>query len=116
SGILQASASSTLEIDDSLNNDGQLKSNGGTIDFKGAAIANNNAVNGIAINSTFDVDTGAGTLSLTGGGKVTLTGGTITGSAGTETFDNVDNTIVGTGTISHLTLLDNSGTIEALGG
>ena len=47
---------------------------------------------------------------------MTLTAGTITGVAGTETFDNVDNTIVGTGTISNLALLDNSGTIEALGG
>src|SRR5207248_979995 len=115
-GILEASASSTLEIDDSLNNDGQLNTNGGTIDFKGLSIVNNNAVNGITIDHTFDVDTGAGTLSLTGGGLVTLTAGTITGLAGTETFDNVDNLIKGTGTISHLLLLDNSGTIEAFGG
>src|SRR5436305_150073 len=47
---------------------------------------------------------------------MTLTAGTITGAAGTETFDNDNNTNIGTGTISNLTLLDNSGTIEASGG
>ena len=113
-GVLEASSGATLEIDDSLNNDGQLNTNGGTIDFKGGAIVNNNAVNGIAIDHTFKVD--VATLSLSGGGLVTLTAGAITGAAGTETFDNLDNLIQGTGTISNLLLLDNSGTIEATGG
>src|SRR5439155_1413209 len=97
-GILEASASSTLEIDDSLNNDGQLNTNGGTIDFKGLSIVNNNAVNGITIDHTFDVDTGAGSLRLTGGCTLFPSTTLFRSLAGTETFDNVDNLIKGTGT------------------
>ena len=68
----------------------------------------------ITINTGSKLLVDAPTLSLNGAGKVTLAGGTITGFAGTEIFDNVDNTIIGNGSITHLTL-NNYGDIAAAG-
>ncbi len=77
----------------------------------------NNAGN-ILLTGTLSVD--VSTLTLEGFGTVTLTGGTIMGSAGGETLHNNGNTISGAGAIGdgsgHLALDNASGTIEAANG
>src|SRR5262249_28797901 len=74
----------------------------------------------IALNSsTLVLDPSGGETTLTGGGNVTLSGGTISGVLSqTVTLHNVDNVIAGTGQIGtgsasgiHLDLI-NAGTIE----
>jgi serralysin len=79
-------------------------------------IAINNAGN-ILVAGTLSVDVSM--LTLEGTGTVTLTGGTITGSAAAETL-HINGTISGAGTIGdssgHLALDNAGGTIEANGG
>ena len=82
----------------------------GTFDVEIGAITDLNASNGIAIDGTFLVD--ISTLTLQGGGGITLTG-IITGAAAADQLINQDN-IVGFGTISNLALT-NSGIIDATG-
>jgi fibronectin-binding autotransporter adhesin len=114
----------TLKIGDpsfpaagSLTNGGTINwGNGSTLALDittgNGSIANTGAIN--LTNSTLTInDSGNGnTAVLSGGGTVNLSGGTITGSSGKETFQNNDNTIQGSGTISNLTLVNN-GTINA---
>jgi fibronectin-binding autotransporter adhesin len=100
--------------------------NGGTINWgNGSTLAlditagNGNITNSGAINltnSTLAINDGGNgnTAGLSGGGSINLSGGTIAGSSGKETLQNNDNTIQGSGTISNLTLVNNS-TINANG-
>ncbi len=117
-GTLEATAGGTLEIDDALTNAGQLiAATSSIVDFKGGSIANSNTTDGIEVDGTFKVDPTGGTLTLNGGGAVTLTNGTIEGNGSAETLHNVNNTISGYGTIggSGLALI-NDGTIKASSG
>ena len=88
---------------------------GDTLHINDSAI--NNAGN-ILVAGTLSVDVSM--LTLAGTGTVTLTGGTITGSAADETLHNNGNTISGAGAIGdgsgHLALDNAIGTIEANGG
>ena len=100
-GLLEATVSGKLDV-----KDGELHNSGiGSL--------------GIVIDSSSTLLVDVGALKLDGGGKLALNGGTITGqaaSAGNE-LENVDNTIVGTGTISNLDLdNDAGGTINATAG
>ena len=142
--------SGTLTLDPSgFTNAGLLKAvSGGTIDLEtsvdntGSNPLAETGASGILIgaNSTLEIDGNnpswdgdqliANTLSLTGGGEVTLTGGTITENADNNlvtssgailVLDNVNNTISGAGTIGngddHLALTNEThGVIDATGG
>ncbi len=80
---------------------------------------------GLTVNADFIV---AGTVSLTGGGLVSLTGNTakdtgtgnfFTGSVLADTLDNVDNTVAGFGKLGNgtMTLINEAaGTVNAMGG
>src|SRR4029077_11270798 len=113
----------TLEIHDSVNNaaTGQIKTNGGTVDFVGAGtivVSNLNTTTGIQVDAGGTLQLDVPTLELTGAnGAVTLSANTakITAVTDTDVLDNDGNTITGFGSITHLTL-QNDGTIEALGG
>lgn len=98
--------------------------NGGTINWGNGSnltldmtagngsITNSGAINLTSSTLTFS-DSGNGNMAtLSGGGTVKLSGGTITGSFGDETLTNSNNIIQGSGTISNLTLVNN-GTINA---
>ncbi len=100
-----------------------MLANAGTLDVASGTTLhiNDNAINNagnIRVAGTLAVDVSA--LALDGTGTVTLTGGTIVGSASGETLHNNGNTISGTGTIGdgsgHLALDNASGTIAANGG
>ena len=98
-GLLEATVSGELDVKDS------------EIDNSGAGTL------GIVIDATSELLVDVASLTLDGGGQVSLIGGIITGqaaSSGNE-LNNLDNTIVGTGTISNIDL-DNAGTIDATGG
>ena len=98
-GLLEATVSGELDVKDS------------EIDNSGAGTL------GIVIDATSELLVDVASLALDGGGQVSLMGGIITGqaaSSGNE-LNNLDNTIVGTGTISNIDL-DNAGTIDATGG
>ena len=98
-GLLEATASGTLDVKDSE------ISNSGT------------GTHGIVIDANSKLLVDVLSLKLDGTGKVSLTGGTITGQVGTNELDNFDNTIVGTGTISNIDLdNDAAGIINATGG
>jgi len=75
----------------------------GKLDVKDGELHNSGIGSlGIVIDSSSTLLVDVAALKLDGGGKLALNGGTITGqaaSAGNE-LENVDNTIVGTGTIS----------------
>ncbi|HME00539.1 MAG TPA: PEP-CTERM sorting domain-containing protein [Terriglobia bacterium] len=83
-------------------------------------LQNSGAINLLSPSSTLAFDDGgrnAVTAVLSGGGQISLAGGIITGVHGTEILSNVDNIIVGYGSISNLTLHNTSqGAIEAQGG
>ena len=100
-GLLEATVSGELDI-----KDGEINNSG-----TGAL--------GIVIDASSKLLVDVASLALDGGGQVSLTGGTITGqaaSSGNE-LNNVDNTIVGFGTISNIDLdNDAAGTIDATGG
>src|SRR5262249_25602463 len=105
-----------LNTGKTIQNAGLLEAtNGGELDVKDSAIQNTGTgTKGILIDNTSTLLVDVGVLQLTGGGKFALSGGTITGP-GNE-LENVSNTIVGTGTISNLTLVnDVAGTIDAGG-
>ena len=96
-GLLEATASGTLDVQDSdINNSGT-----GTL--------------GIAIDATSKLVVDVTSLKLDGGGVVTLTGGAIDGnSMSVNTLDNSDNTIHGYGYIgADLLALHNEGTVNA---
>lgn len=119
-GLLEATNGGTLDVFDNIDNTGT----GPNGIFIGAGsqllIDGNNYNPGPPVT--------AGTVSLTGGGDVTLDGGTIaenpsnslvTGSGAILVLDNVDNTIAGTGQIGDETgymALTNAGVIDADGG
>ena len=117
-GLLEATAGGILQIDDNVTNTGTLKATGGgELDIKSATITDN-------LGGTEQIDTGSEllvdnthlTLNGDGTGKVTLDGGTITGAAKTNELENVNKTISGAGTISNLTLVnDTAGIIDATG-
>jgi len=105
-----------LNTGNTISNAGLLEATAsGTLDVKDAAINNTGSGSlGIVVDSTSTLLVDVGALQLIGGGQVALNGGTITGP-GNE-LENVNNTIVGTGTISNLTLVnDAQGTINATG-
>ena len=81
-------------------------------------LANSGAINLSSGTLAFD-DGGTNVVPvvLSGGGQISLAGGTVTGVHGTEILSNMDNIIVGTGSINNLTLQNTSqGAIEAQGG
>ena len=122
SGTLEASGTGTLEIHDNVNNEihGQINTNGGTVDFKGAGtlvVSNLNTTNGILIGAAGTLQLDVPTLELTGAGAVTLSANNalITAVTATDVLDNDGNQITGFGSITHL-MLQNDGLIEAIGG
>ena len=90
--------------------------NGGTINWGSGSnlildistgngsIANSGAINLTSSTLTINDSGNSNTAVLSGGGTINLFGGTITGSSGTETLQNNNNTIQGSGTISISTL------------
>ena len=103
-----------------IDNSGLLEAtSGGTLDVKDGEINNSGTGGrGIAVGAASKLLIDVASLKLDGGGQVSLTGGTITGQAagsGNE-LDNVDNTIVGFGTISNIRPRQRrGGTIDATG-
>src|SRR5581483_5297605 len=90
------------------------------LDVKDSEISNTGTgALGIAVDATSELLVDVTALKLDGSGKLALNGGTITGQAalaGNE-LENVNNTIVGTGTISNIDLdNDAAGVINATGG
>ena len=121
-GIIHATGGTLiLNTGTTIDNAGLLEATlGGTLDVKDSEITNSGTdALGIVIDATSELLVDAASLKLDGGGQVSLTGGTITGAApnaGNE-LENVDNTIVGTGTISNIHLdNDAAGTIHVTGG
>ncbi len=102
-GVLEATNGGTLQIDDSVCNSGLLSVNcGGTLDVTASSITwtgdtADAGVNGIVLDhGTLLVDSAS--LTLDGGGAVSLDCGTITAAACDNTLYNAD-TITGTGSI-----------------
>ncbi len=103
----------------SLTNDGTINWGSGSnlildITAGNGSIANSGAINLTSSTLTLNDSGNGNTATLSGGGTLSLSGGTITGSAGDETLINSNNIIQGSGTISNLTLVNN-GTINANG-
>lgn len=102
----------------SLSNAGTLNWGEGTLTLnitqagKGANVTETNSgninLNGPAASLVLNDGKNGSTFSFSGNGNINLSGGTITGAQGDETLDNVSNDIYGSGTISHLTLVNNS--------
>ena len=93
---------------------------GSELDVKDSEITNSGTgALGILIDATSELLVDAASLKLDGTGQLSLIGGTITGAAanaGNE-LENFDNTIVGTGTLSNIHLVnDAAGIIDATGG
>jgi fibronectin-binding autotransporter adhesin len=99
SGTINWGNGSNLTLDITAGN-GSI-TNSGTINLTNSTLTTNDSGNGNA-------------AVLTGGGTINLLAGTIVGASGTETLQNNDNTIQGSGTISNLNLINN-GTIDANG-
>src|SRR5207244_12467693 len=102
-----------------ITNAGVLEATGsGTLDVKDSTITNSGtATKGIVLDGTSTLLVHTHILTLTGSGKVALASGSkIKGANSSDTLDNVNNTIVGAGTISQLILQnDASGVIDATG-
>ena len=122
SGTLQVESGSTMSLGigaGSVTNTGIFNVKPGGTMILDIAAGSGTLTNGGAINvtnSTFAINDGGNgnTATLSGGGTLNLSGGTITGSFGDETFVNNDNTIQGSGTISNLNFVNN-GTINVTG-
>jgi FecR protein len=125
-GTIDANCS-TLTIDtgaSQVNNAGLLEATAfGVLDIQDVKINNTGTgSNGIFVDSTSELLVDTPTLKLIGGGNVTLDGGIIdgNGSDAPDTLDNVNNTIVGAGTIGDtsgdLALInEKNGVIDATG-
>src|SRR5208282_2735645 len=130
-GLMEATNTGILDVQDNVNNSGLLEASGGSeLDITGNTIswdggAPNAGSNGILLAGTGDtllVDSSTGTLTLNGttaNGAVSLgTGSQIIATTAGQTLDNVNNVISGAGAIGNdngdLTL-DNetAGTIDA---
>ena len=118
-------ASGILQIDDNVTNTGTLKATGGgELDVKGTTITDSSTTAPVST-GTEQIDTGSEllvdnthlTLNGDGSGKVTLAGtALITGAASGNELENSNNSITGAGTISNLTLVnDTAGIIDATG-
>ncbi len=119
-GLLEATAGGILQIDDNVTNTGgTLKATGGgELDVKSTTITDNSGgTKQIDTGSELLVDNAHLTLNGDGTGQVKLAGtGLITGAAKTNELENVNKTISGAGTISNLTLVnDSAGVIDASG-
>ena len=92
--------------------------NQGTLTALGT-LSNTGTIALLSTNQNTDFVAGSPTLTLTGGGTITLSdngGNRIYGAAGSDVLDNINNTIKGSGNIgaSQLTLI-NAGTIASVG-
>ena len=107
----------TINIDSS----NTLTLNSVTVFDGGGGTATTDNAGTIQLGTTLTLSGSSFTLLLEGAGAVLLNGATIAATAAGETFENNGNAITGAGQIgdgssSNLTLDNNSGTIEALGG
>ena len=119
-GIVDATGLNGILVLDTGNivaNAGLLEATGGgKLDVQDHTISNTGSgAEGMLIDGTSTLLVDSNSLTLDGGGGVVLAG-TITGAAGADRLVNSDNTIVGSGTISNLTLTNDAGaTIDATG-
>lgn len=121
-GTLQVESASTMSLNigsSSVTNTGTFNIKaGGTmiLDITAGSGTLTNSGNIILAGSTLSLNSGGNqnSVTLSGGGIVNLSGGTITGSSGSEVLINNDNTIQGFGVVSNLQLV-NFGTINASG-
>ena len=116
--ILLAGALSTIDNGSTLDN-GITIGNGQTLAFAGT-ITNPIAIALAGPGATMEIESGTGPVQLSGGGEVTLSdpGDRITGTTATAQFENIDNTIIGLGSIDNLATLtvDAGASIDASGG
>ena len=113
-GLMEATATGILDIQDPVKNSGLLKASGGselditgnTISWLGAAngIAGTNGIDLVGSGDTLLVDAGSGTLTLNGSpadGAVLLGAGSAIIATSAETLVNFNNVITGDGTIGN---------------
>jgi len=97
-GAINWGSNANLTLDMTAGNGSIINNSSATMNLTGAALTINDSGN-------------ANVTTLSGGGTINLSVGVINGQFGDETLKNVDNSIMGSGSISNLTLINNGSII-----